>query len=537
MKKKRIIARLDIKGPNVVKGVQFECLRVMGKPAQLAEEYYLQGADELLYLDTVANLYRRDNLLTIVHQASENIFIPFTVGGGIRTIEDIKALLLGGAERVAINTAAVQNPSIISKASRIFGSQCIVVSIEAKKKFDETWEPYIDNGRQKTGLDAVTWARRAEALGAGEIIITSVDREGTKRGLDIGLIKAVSEAVSVPVIAAGGAGALEDFFQCFKKTRADAVATASLLHYKNYGIVEIKDYLHREMIPVRLVPNAKRIESNHGEEYNSDDYNKYTAKYNLDDYNKYTTKQIEEEYVDVGIRKSDIPENYLNLSAAADWEIGVIDYGINNVKSVVKSLEKLNQKVKRIIHPEELLKARALVLPGVGAFREGMKALEENGLIYPLLKRVAEGIPILGICLGMQLFFTESEEFGIHKGLNLIPGRVVPFKSPKEVKIAGYSVPHIGWNKLRQPARSSAPWSKDIFSTLSPESTVYFVHSYYPQTEREYVIATSAYGGQEFASIVQKKNVFGTQFHPEKSGEIGLKILQSFCNQQGGGLA
>src|SRR3989338_10018352 len=204
--KKRIIARLDVKGPNVIKGIQFECLRVMGKPEDLAREYYLQGADELIYLDTVASLYQRNNLLNIVRQASENIFIPFTAGGGVRSISDIRSLLSAGAEKVAINTAATKNPNLIRQAARMFGSQCIVLSIEAKQIAPGRWEAYTDNGRNRTGLDVLKWAKRAEYLGAGEILLTSVDMEGTERGFDLELVEAVSKAVSIPVIASGGAG-------------------------------------------------------------------------------------------------------------------------------------------------------------------------------------------------------------------------------------------------------------------------------------------------------------------------------------------
>ncbi len=183
MKKVRIIARLDVKGQNVIKGVHLECLRVIGKPGELAEKYYLEGADELLYIDIVASLYRRDNLLNIVNQASDKIFIPFTVGGGIRTLEDIKEFLKAGADKVAINTAATKDPNLLAKAARMFGSQCIVLSIEAKFRNDNKWEAFTDNGREKTGLDVVEWAKQGEELGAGEILLTSIDQEGTKKGL------------------------------------------------------------------------------------------------------------------------------------------------------------------------------------------------------------------------------------------------------------------------------------------------------------------------------------------------------------------
>lgn len=251
MKKTRIIARMDVKGPNVIKGVNLECLRVVGKPDEMAETYYLNGADELIYMDIVASLYRRDNLLEIVNKASDKIFIPFTVGGGIRNLEDIRLFLKAGADKVAINTAITKNPLFITEAAKRFGSQCIVASIEAKKKGPETWEAYTDNGREKTGLDVIDWARKAEELGAGEILLTSVDKEGTKKGFDIELIRKVTEQVSIPVIASGGAGSTQDVAECIKEGKADAVALASVLHYKNLRIPDMKDELAQKGIEVR----------------------------------------------------------------------------------------------------------------------------------------------------------------------------------------------------------------------------------------------------------------------------------------------
>ena len=253
MKKVRIIARLDVKGPNVIKGVHLECLRVIGKPGELAEKYYLEGADELLYLDIVASLYRRENLLNIVNQASDRIFIPFTVGGGIRTLEDIKEFLKAGADKVAINTAATKDPNLLTKAARMFGSQCIVLSIEAKRWSDNKWEAYTDNGRERTGLDIIDWAKQGEELGAGEILLTSIDQEGTKKGFDIELIKKVSNNISIPVIASGGAGSSEHIIKCIKETNVDSIAIASILHYNIMSIPQIKKVILKQSIPVRMI--------------------------------------------------------------------------------------------------------------------------------------------------------------------------------------------------------------------------------------------------------------------------------------------
>ncbi len=227
----RVIPRLDIKGPNLVKGIHLEGLRVLGKPETFAKYYYENGADELFFQDTVASLYDRNSLRDIISRTAKEIFIPLTVGGGLRTINDIRDVLRAGADKVAINTAAVKNPNFIREASLKFGSSTIVVAIEAIKNTDGKYLAFTDNGREYTGLEVVAWARKAEELGAGEIVITSVDREGTGEGFDLELLKSIGEAVSVPVIAHGGACDPENIIQAVRYGKADAVALASILHY------------------------------------------------------------------------------------------------------------------------------------------------------------------------------------------------------------------------------------------------------------------------------------------------------------------
>ncbi len=240
MKTIRIIPRLDIKGPNLVKGVHLEGLRVLGKPEQFARYYYENGADELFYMDVVASLYGRNSLLHIVEKTSKEILIPLTVGGGLRSLDDIQAALRAGADKVAINTFAVSNPEIITKAAKKFGSSTVVVSIEAIKKPNGGYEAFTDNGRQETGLNAVEWAIRAAELGAGEILLTSVDREGTGVGFDLELTKQVAESVPIPVIACGGAGSKQHVNEVFQKGRADAASIASILHYHFIKEVPLK---------------------------------------------------------------------------------------------------------------------------------------------------------------------------------------------------------------------------------------------------------------------------------------------------------
>lgn len=228
----RIIPRLDIKGPNLVKGIHLEGLRVLGKPSDFAKFYYENGADELLYMDVVASLYERNSLHDIIVETSKNLFIPLTVGGGLRTVDDIKSVLRAGADKVALNTAAIKNPQIIKDASQKFGSSTIVVAIEAIQQPTGEYLCFVDNGRDYTGVEAVKWSQQVEELGAGEIIITSVDKEGTGKGFDINLIKSITDNVNIPVIAHGGAGKKEDFCDVLTKCDIDAVCGASVFHYE-----------------------------------------------------------------------------------------------------------------------------------------------------------------------------------------------------------------------------------------------------------------------------------------------------------------
>jgi cyclase len=230
MKNVRVIPRLDIKGPNLVKGIHLEGLRVLGKPEDFAQFYYENGADELMFIDVVASLYERNSLQDIITRTAKKIFIPLTVGGGIRTIDDIKNVLRAGADKVSLNTAAIKNPNIIKEASLKFGSSTIVVTIETIKSNDGKYLAYTDNGREYTGIDALAWAKKAEELGAGEIVLTSVDREGTGNGYDLELINLIASSVSIPVIVHGGPGKLSDISDAINN-KADAVAVSSILHY------------------------------------------------------------------------------------------------------------------------------------------------------------------------------------------------------------------------------------------------------------------------------------------------------------------
>lgn len=251
MKSIRLISRLDIKSENLIKGVQMEGLRVLGDPAPFAKKYYSEGIDELIFIDSVASLYGRNNLANIIERTASEIFVPLTVGGGIRSVEDAKRVLRCGADKVAINSAAIKSPILISQLADEFGTQAVVISIEAKRERNGDWLAYSECGREKSSLNVLDWAIQATSFGAGEILLTSVDQDGTFKGFDIELIKQVSNNVGVPVIASGGMGKLADIVELMQVTEVEAVAVASLLHYNLTSISEVKNFISSNGFPVR----------------------------------------------------------------------------------------------------------------------------------------------------------------------------------------------------------------------------------------------------------------------------------------------
>lgn len=250
----RLIARLDVKGPNLIKGVHLEGLRVIGNPQEFARQYYEAGADELIYLDIVASLYGRSNLLDIVRNTAQDVFVPMTVGGGIRSADDVRDFLRAGADKVAINTAAVRRPELIREVAQRYGSQCMVLSIEAKRRATGGWEVYTDCGRERSGVDALEWARRGVEFGAGEILVTSIDQEGTRKGFDVELVQAIAEGSPVPVIASGGMGSTEHMVDVVKRGKADAVAMADILHYRRASLQEVRASAIAAGLSVRTFP-------------------------------------------------------------------------------------------------------------------------------------------------------------------------------------------------------------------------------------------------------------------------------------------
>ena len=253
---KRIVPCLDVKGGRVVKGINFVNLRDAGDPVEQAKAYDSMGADELVFLDISATPEGHKTTLKVVQSIAEQVFLPLTVGGGIRTVEDVRNTLLAGADKVSTNSAAVKNPDLLTEGAKRFGDQCMVLAIDAKQKDDGNWEVYVNGGRTPTGLDALEWARTAVNAGAGEILLTSMDRDGTRDGYDLPLTQAIASAVPVPVIASGGAGSKKDFLDLFKNTQAEAALAATLFHDKILSIEELKQYLAENHVPIRLLPKG-----------------------------------------------------------------------------------------------------------------------------------------------------------------------------------------------------------------------------------------------------------------------------------------
>lgn len=249
---KRIIPCLDVKDGRVVKGTNFVGLRDAGDPVELAARYDMERADELVFLDITASNEKRDTIVQVAKDCASKVFIPFTVGGGIKSVEDMRKMLKAGADKTSLNTAAIKNPSLISEGANRFGRQCVVLAVDARKNGEHSWEVYINGGRTPTGLDCLEWVKKAVGLGAGEILLTSMDADGTKDGYDIELTRTVSEAVNVPVIASGGAGKLEHFYDVLTLGKADAVLAASVFHYGEFTVRQVKEYLKSRGVEVRF---------------------------------------------------------------------------------------------------------------------------------------------------------------------------------------------------------------------------------------------------------------------------------------------
>tara|TARA_Y100000589_G_C27189783_1_gene644295 strand:+ start:691 stop:2133 length:1443 start_codon:yes stop_codon:yes gene_type:complete len=464
---KRIIARLDLKGNKLIKGIRFEGLRVIGDPYEAAIKYFKNGADEILYLDAVASLYGRNSLKEVLRKTCKEIFIPITAGGGIRSLDDVTNLLSAGADKIAINTAAVENPSLIKEISDTYGSQCVVISIQARRNQDKNfWEVMTCAGREKTGKNVIDWIIESQKMGAGEILLTSIDKDGTCLGPDIELINEVNKIIEIPFIIGGGfASDLQVKKEIFK-SKVSAISIGTALHKDVLKISLLKESLLRDLINIRKNNSQK--------------------KFNI----KNSLKNI---------------------------KIGIIDYGMGNQQSLINALDFLGAKVKLSNNRSELESMDILALPGVGSFPEGIKKLKKNNLDEFLKNKSIDGFPLIGICLGMQILFEKGEEIVPTFGLGLIKGEVKLLpkfnKNSEKVKL-----PHIGWNIIKARDKSM------IFSNIYQ----YFVHSYAVEADnhrKSKILYTSQYGDKEFIAVIRYKNTIGFQFHPERSGFDGLNIL------------
>lgn len=550
----RIIPRLDIKWPNLVKGVQLEGVRVLGRPEEFARRYSETGADELLYMDVVATLYGRNSLLDLVSRTSSEIFVPLTVGGGLRTLEDMRAALAAGADKVAINTAAVKRPELIREAAIRFGSSAVVVSIETKRRPDGQSEAYTDNGRERTGREVVAWAAQAAELGAGEILLTSVDREGTGRGFDVELVRRVAQAVTIPVIASGGGGRCEQVADVIEQGFADAVAVAAMVHYSLAAAPEtvVEETKRRETpeagnrlvrVPRGIVPTTlpqlkadlagRGISCRLGlpGEHGAGDVEKLRAGPKPRG-SVLRSSKVAQRFPSAAGNRGDGTVAEQESSGAAPRRVAIVDYRMGNLFSVRRACETVGLRAVVTSAPEDLDRADAVILPGVGAFYEAMRSLGELGLAQALREAAVASKPIMGICLGMQLLMSRSHEFGRHDGLNLIPGEVVRMTGGQAGR-RRLKAPHMGWNSIYPSVAADSVgrgWRDTPLAGLSDGTAMYFVHSYHVQPlEPEVVLAVTRYGETTFCSSLCFGSIFACQFHPERSGPAGLSVYRQWA--------
>ena len=473
---KRLIARLDIKGKKLIKGIRFEGLKVVGDALEIAEKYYLQGIDEILYIDAVASLYGRNSLSEILSENSKRIFVPITAGGGIRSVLDAKALISNGADKVAINTGLLDDLKLANKLVKVFGSQCIVGSIQAKKSENLGWEVMKSSGRERTGKSVIDWIKFLQEQGVGEILLTSVDMDGLCNGADNDLIETCQKVCKIPLIVGGGFSSQEEIQKKIINPNISAVAIGAALHKNKLLVNKIKE--------------------------------------NLQDKHKNLLREIH----------LDEKEKFENFSSKVDHSkerrIVIADYGLGNNLSLYNALEKLNYSVIISSSLNEISKSPLVFLPGVGSFSEGIKNLREKQIDNILIERSKKGDPIIGICLGMQMLFDKGFEDGTNNGLGLIPGEVNIMS-----QICGNKnivLPHVGWNYIK---------STDMFSGKNHIDKVmqYFVHSFnVNKVPNKYTLHTFEYFNSNWIGSVKKDNIIGFQFHPERSGKRGLRLLDNY---------
>ena len=465
---KRIIARLDVKGTKLIKGIRFEGLRVLGESYEAAFNYYESGIDEILYIDSVASLYGRSSLNEILKITSENVFIPITAGGGIRSVEDAGILLTSGADKIAINSACIEKPELISEIAEKFGTQCVVVSIQARKDpILNNWTCMYENAKEKSNIAMDNWIKTVQELGAGEILLTSVDQDGTCKGPDNELIDKACKVCKIPLIVGGGISKIEHIDRCIQNDVVTGISLAAALHKNKLDIFNIKKELKKKNISIRSnsLSNFKKM-----------------------------------------------PDRFSNI------RIGIVDYMMGNQHSLINSLRSLGIETVLTSSKKILKEVDLIMLPGVGAFPTGISNLRKLDVFDFLIERAQQGQPIIGICLGMQMLFESSSEFELTSGLNLIEGKVEKFNL-EENKNNLKMLPHVGWNSLI---------CKDSRYKIFDKINQYFVHSYIAlSVPQKYIIFKCDYAGENFIAAINKKNITGFQFHPERSGLDGLHLLSN----------
>ena len=467
---KRIIARLDVKGNRLIKGIRFEGLRVIGDPFEHAIKYFHQGVDEIVYLDSVASLYGRNSLFDVLKHTSREVFIPLTAGGGIRNVEDARRLLASGADKVAVNTACIERPELISELARAFGEQCVVVSIQARRKFNTNeWECMKEAGREKSGKNVFDWIKEVQDLGAGEILLTSVDQDGTCTVPDFELNEKASQIAKIPLIVGGGFKLNSDILSACQNQNISAISIGASIHNELISISDIKQNLLKNKINVRSSP-----------------------------------AKISDE-VDFNLNK---------------FSIGVIDYGMGNQQSLINSLNEFKLNVTLTDNLKELDKQDILALPGVGSFPNGMNQLKERNLVDFLRNYVSEKRPLIGICLGMQMLFEKGYEFEITEGLNLVKGKVLKMDN-NLVNNSDILLPHIGWREVYTENNS--------YKNLVKYQ--YFVHSYAAdEVNQKDILYSFYYYNKKFVAAIKTESIIAFQFHPERSGFEGKCLLHKAIN-------
>ena len=472
---KRLIARLDVKGKKLIKGIRFEGLRVIGDACNAAESYAGQGIDEIFYTDAVASLYGRNGLDEILRETTKKVFVPITAGGAIRSVEDGRKLLAAGADKLAINSAAIRDPNLISKLSKKFGKQCVVISIQVLFKGDSKWEVMIESGREKTSKDLIEWIDECQYLGAGEIFVTSVDRDGTETGPDLLLLDKIIDKVKVPLVFGGGFASENDLIKVYGRYKnLSGISLGSALHYKNIDISSSKKKLGKLDFSFRKIKNNLKI--------------------NL------------------------IKENI---------SVSIIDYGMGNTQSLINALNLMNINCKLTTDFEIIKNNNICILPGVGSYPEGIRQLKKLDLIDNIKEFSNSGGCLIGICLGMQLLLTEGTEYENCSGLDIFSGKIdqLPDLSTCGKKTI---LTHVGWNTI------DAKNTKNNFAIEYDNVYQYFVHSYGLKFTSEIAsktLFTTNFEGHEIVSMVRKKNTIGMQFHPERSGKIGINLLESTINE------